>query len=113
MTKKRANYKMVEEDDPNWQRFWTRYPNRVAKKDARKAWLQLNPTQELVDRIMAALEWQIAEWAKKEWYTPPYPASWLRAERWEDEAPRQVAKQQAGPAAMSVLDTLLGDGTHG
>ena len=80
---------MVEENDPQWQRFWNAYPHRVAKKDARKAWFDLNPSPEVVDRIVAALTWQAAEWAKKaDWYTPPYPASWLRAERWTDEAPR-------------------------
>jgi hypothetical protein len=83
---KRANYVMVEEDDPHWLQFWNAYPLRVAKKDARKAWAELEPTPELVDRIIEALAWQVPKWAR-DGYGTPYPASWLRAERWTDEPP--------------------------
>lgn len=90
MAKKRAHLVMVAEDDSGWLRFWDKYPHRRSKKDARKAWADISPSPELVERILAALTWQIADWENKaDWYTPPYPASWLRAERWEDEPPRQ------------------------
>lgn len=82
---KRATYKMVSEDDPSWMQFWNLYPNRKAKKDARKAWFDIDPNPELVEHILSALQWQCEEWVQKDWYTPPYPASWLRAERWTDE----------------------------
>ena len=84
---KRASYHMVEEDDPGFQRFWAAYEKRVAKKDARKAWAELNPSPELVDQICLALEWQFTqpEWAKQNYQFAPYPASYLRGSRWEDE----------------------------
>lgn len=86
---KRDQYQLVPEDDAQFCRFWASYPHRVAKKEARKAWQKLNPSPVLVDRIVATLEWQAVEWAKKaDWYQPPYPASWLNAERWTDEAPQ-------------------------
>ena len=107
---KRDQYQLVPEDDPQFCRFWASYPYRVSKKEARKAWQKLNPSPELVDRIIATLEWQTVEWAKKaDWYQPPYPASWLNAERWQVEAPRQLQKPQASSAGMSVLNTLLGE----
>lgn len=110
MAKKRAASRMVEEDDPQWVRFWELYPHRVAKKEARKAWAELAPSPEMVDRMIRALEWQVMAWAQKaDWYTPPYPASWLRAERWDDEAPKPMRQAQAGAAAIGVLNTLLGD----
>lgn len=103
---------MVNEDDPQFTRFWDKYPRRVSKKDARRAWLQLNPSPELVDRMIAALEWQVRayRWATDKIDFAPYPASWLNGERWTDEAPN-LLKRQAGKGAMTVLDTLLGDDT--
>lgn len=85
--KKRAQYRMVDENDPQFCRFWDIYPRRVAKKDARKTWAQLNPSPELVDRIVAALEWQVPafKWDGESADYAPYPASWLNAERWTDE----------------------------
>ena len=75
--------------------FWQSYPRRTAKGDARKAWLKLHPSPALVQEILEALVWQRQQpdWLRDNGTYIPYPASWLRAERWEDEAPRaaQVA----------------------
>jgi hypothetical protein len=67
--------------------FWSKYPRHDAKKDARKAWDRLNPSPELVEKILAALAWQVfkSDWQKDEGQFIPLPASWLRGERWEDE----------------------------
>ncbi len=83
----RSNYRMSAEDDPGFAAFWAKYPRRVSKKDARKAWAELRPDAELVADILAALEWQAQQpqWLKDGGAFIPYPASWLRAERWEDE----------------------------
>ena len=51
---KRAHYVMVAEDDPGWVRFWNAYDKRNSKKDARKAWAELNPSPALVDQIVTA-----------------------------------------------------------
>jgi hypothetical protein len=81
---------MVNEDDPQFARFWRAFPQpRPAKLDARVAWAQVNPSPDLVDRMIAALEWQSGVWARQG-YGQPYPASWLRGKRWEDEPPRAV-----------------------
>ncbi len=67
--------------------FWNLYPRRQAKLDARKAWSKLNPSQELVQAILAAVEVQkrSQEWRKDGGQWVPLPASWLRAGRWMDE----------------------------
>lgn len=87
---KRDAYVMVSEDDPQWLRFWSVYPHAVAKKEARKAWAELNPSPELVDRMLDTLAWQAPLWAAQG-YGTPYPASWLNAERWTDAPPKSVA----------------------
>ncbi len=67
--------------------FWQLYPRRQAKLDARKAWSKLNPSLELVQAILAAVEVQrrSQEWRKDGGQWVPLPASWLRAGRWMDE----------------------------
>jgi hypothetical protein len=67
--------------------FWTVYPRHQAKADARKAWQRLNPSPELVERIIAALTWQREQesWQRDDGQYIPLPASWIRGERWEDE----------------------------
>lgn len=67
--------------------FWAKYPRHDAKKDAQKAWLRLNPSPELVQKIVAALAWQVfkADWQKDDGQFIPLPGTWLRGERWEDE----------------------------
>lgn len=95
----RANYRMVAENDPQWMRFWDAYPYRVSKKEARKAWADLDPHPELVDRMLVALAWQGPLWAKQG-YGTPYPASWIRAERWTDEMPAQAFRLMSDAAAM-------------
>ena len=75
--------------------FWAAYPKRRAKGDARKAWHKLQPDTALVQQILDALVWQTQQpdWLKAGGQYVPFPATWLRAERWDDEAPRaaQVA----------------------
>lgn len=84
---KRDQYQLVPENDPNFARFWDAYPKRVAKKDARKAWLDLNPAEAMVDQMIATLRWQSRQpaWLKDGGAFIPYPASWIRSERWTDE----------------------------
>lgn len=103
----RDGYRMVKEDDPQFARFWNVYPLRVSKKEARKAWFELSPDVVLVDRMMATLAWQVPVWTKQG-YGTPYPASWLRAERWTDEMPLQAMRVMSDAAAM-VFQTLKGE----
>ena len=78
---------LVAVDDPDFTRFWSCYPRRCAKKEARKAWAQLQPTPELVDQMIEALTWQCRQrqWRRREFI--PLPATWLRGERWTDDPP--------------------------
>ncbi|MFC3336920.1 hypothetical protein ACFOEY_00210 [Paracandidimonas soli] len=89
---------------PTFDEFWSAWPKREAKKDARRAWDKLRPQ----DRIaaLAAVPAHIARW-KREGRARnhiPHPATWLNGERWEDElgeifAPTQPQRPaQSGPA---------------
>jgi hypothetical protein len=66
--------------------FWTAYPKKRAKGDALKAWTALKPDAPLLARILHAVESQreTPDWLKAQGRYIPYPATWLRAQRWED-----------------------------
>lgn len=66
-------------------RFWPNYPRRVAKADAEKAWMKLDPDEGLIATILKALGWQRD--VHTDWNYWPYPATWLNGRRWEDEPP--------------------------
>lgn len=84
---------MVAEDDPLFVQFWERFPRRVAKKDARIAWAALNPSPEIVARMVMTLTWQAtsADWLRDGGRYVPYPASWIRGQRWQDEQDKLIA----------------------
>lgn len=85
----RRGAKLIAEDDPGWLQFWTAYPRRQGKKDARAAWAELDPAPELIVQIVNALAWQTKayRWDAEKYDYCPLPGSWLRAERWTDEPP--------------------------
>lgn len=67
--------------------FWAAYPKKVAKGAAFKAWKRLKPSQELTEKMIAAIQRQKAsdQWTREGGRFIPNPATWLNAERWEDE----------------------------
>jgi hypothetical protein len=70
--------------------FWSIYPRRVARKDALKAWAQLNPDAATVQAILDALAWQVKQeqWRRDDGAYVPYAATYLRGERWTDDPPK-------------------------
>lgn len=81
----------VSKDTPGqesaFQVFWEKYPNKKAKKAAWKAWVKLDYTPELGQRIMAGLTAAVAseQWTKDGGRYVPHPATWINGERWEDD----------------------------
>ena len=67
--------------------FYKAYPRKVAKGDARKAWQQTKAIRPPLETILAAIQAQCntEQWLKDNHAYIPYPATWLRAERWDDE----------------------------
>lgn len=68
--------------------FWSLYPRHEAKKDALKAWGQLDSEQQL-QACIALMGWRKVFMAREATSFIPYPATWLRGERWEDELPAE------------------------
>ena len=99
--------------------FWKAYPRHIAKKDARKAWDHLNPQNGQSEAIVDAVEQQkLHQWQGKDVQFIPYPATWLRGERWEDELESNESREQAKvrrniEAARSALSQMHGGAGDG
>jgi len=74
--------------------FYNQYPKKKAKQDALKAWKNLRPNEELLNKICAAIEVQkkTEDWIKENGKFIPHPATWLNQKRWEDEIEIQNQK---------------------
>lgn len=69
--------------DPDFDRFWNAYPKKVAKLDACIAWDNLDPSPELIQTIILAVEKQkkTEQWLKG---IVPKASNWLTGNRWTD-----------------------------
>lgn len=96
-----------------FDRFWSVYPRRVGKKDAVAVWKKIGPDDALVDQIVAGVErWKRSEqWTKDDGRYIPYPATFLRGERWNESD--SVSSPATAPAVKDYDggdDFLGGDG---
>lgn len=87
--KRREEKKEPLREDESFARFWGAYPKKRSKGDAEKAWAKLKPSEELVNRILRAVEVAKTrdDWRKDGGKFIQYPASWLNAKGWEDQLP--------------------------
>jgi hypothetical protein len=77
--------------------FYDLYPRKMARKDAEKAWRSMTADEQLkaIEALPQHLKyWKIKETAKD--YIP-YPASWLRAGRYDDELDIEPLKKPELP----------------
>ncbi|WP_155830242.1 hypothetical protein [Glycomyces tenuis] len=92
-------------DDPEFARWYERYPRKVKPAAARTAWKSAVKKTD-VATLFDALEAYIAYWERERTDTKfiPHPSSWLNAESWGDDiATRKTATTFEG-AASSIWD---------
>lgn len=67
--------------------FWAAYPLRRSKADALKAWVKLNPSEQLQASILKAIAQQSQgeDWLKEGGRFIPHASTWLNGKRWDDE----------------------------
>lgn len=68
-------------------RFWAAYPKKKSKGQAEKTFSKINPSEQLVDAMVAAIERakNSNDWRKDGGQYIPYPSTWLNSKGWEDE----------------------------
>lgn len=80
-------------DDAGFQRFWERYPHKMGKQEAMKAFGKLKPDSTMLDEILAGLERYIA--SKPAWQEWKHPGPWLNQRRWEDQPTKTKPRDYA------------------
>lgn len=80
--------------------FWQAYPKKVAKPNALRAWKKIKPGE--VPAILASIEWHKKgeDWAALGGQFIPYPATFLRNRRWEDEVREALYRKLAWSPSM-------------
>lgn len=101
----------VTDDDSDFAAFWTSYPRKTGKGHARTAWASALKTAEPAAIISGAEKF--AGWCSRsrtEQRFIPHPATWLRGERWSDEAEtdRQPARSGYRPFTNPTDDDAYG-----
>jgi len=77
------------ESGEKFNRFWAAYPRKQKRSDAEKAFLNINPSDNLLETMLDALTVQkkSKQWINENGKYIPYPTTWLNGKRWEDEPP--------------------------
>lgn len=84
--------------------FWKAYPKKVNKKDAFKAFKSIKNIEQLLPDILADVEMKknTNDWQRENGRFIPYPASYLRGERWNDV--NEIANLQAYQNELVLQD---------
>ena len=87
-----------------FQAFWDRWPRKVAKLEAEKAWKKhVTPADE--EPIQKALDWQVPILEARDPEHRPHAATWIRGRRWEDEPPPEKREKPTQTPSRS-FDSL-------
>jgi uncharacterized protein YdaU (DUF1376 family) len=76
--------KSAASDDAGFERFWARYPKRIGKQAAIKAWQAAHKRGHDTERIMAGLARYDGCWPDDAQFIP-HAATWLNQGRYDDE----------------------------
>lgn len=68
-----------------FEKAWSTYPRRVAKKDAQKAWAKVDSKEHQKILLAIASQRKSESWRKDGGKFIPHFATWLNGERWNDE----------------------------
>mgnify|MGYP004525150849 CR=1 FL=1 len=73
--------------EQQFEKFYRKYPKKVKKQDVKKWFIKNQPSDELFSFMMNKLEQfrGSADWQKDGGSYIPYPTTWLKQKRWEDE----------------------------
>ncbi len=75
--------------------WWGLYPRKVNKQKAIEAWKKIKPDQNLIMKMIGAIDIQKTskEWTKDGGQFIPHPTTWLNGGRWDDELEIEVQRQ--------------------
>lgn len=100
---KEIENELEDESQAAFDRFWDAYPRKVKKPEARAAFQNISVS---VDVLLEALSRQkkASQWLEDGGRFVPYPASWLKDRRWEDDINEQGTMVPKGCGPMKVSE---------
>jgi uncharacterized protein YdaU (DUF1376 family) len=88
-TNKPKNLRTSKPSTPvvGFESFWSSYPRKTAKAEALKSFTKINPDEQTLAKMLAAVERSklSTDWTKDNGQFIPFPSTWLNQRRWEDE----------------------------
>ena len=112
---RRGSCRKKSADMDGFALFWQEYPRKAAKAAALKAWQKLNPSPDLVERILDHVRdhKRSPDWLKDGGQFVPHPATFLNGRRWEDDIPPDTGPGMAyhGYQERMARKTLEDTGT--
>jgi hypothetical protein len=93
----------------SFDEFWFKYPRKVAKKEAMKAFNKLTPMEQ--DLACCAIDDHLEYWKLKETGTEyiPHASTWLNQGRYEDELDMQPKANKKPPLPWFSTEQLTMD----
>ena len=80
----KSKLKLGESMREDFEKFWSEYPKKVARKEAEKAFSRVKVELSVV--LSGLDKWKKSEqWTKDDGQFVPHPTTWLNQERWNDE----------------------------
>jgi|TARA_R100001530_G_scaffold21901_2_gene17986 hypothetical protein len=78
----------------SFEKFWTTYPKKYAKKKAYEIWKKISPSEELTETIVSAVvkARKTAGWLQDGGKYIPHPTTYLNQERWMDQVEERKIK---------------------
>ena len=94
--------------DTRFQRFWSVYPKKRGKDEARKAFEKRHPDDALTDAMIAAvgIQAQSSDWLKDDGQFIPFPATWLNRGQWQDETTTVAPINTAGRSTLAAAERV-------
>ena len=91
---------------PRFDTFWSAYPKKTGKADARKKFEKLVTDESTLSAILKSLEYlkTTEQWQKDSGKYIPYPATWLNHKRWEDETAQPPAEPRKSGDLIPIYD---------
>lgn len=85
--------------DEHFERFWTEYPRKVARKRCSAIWRSLKLTLEQAEQAIEAVRRyrQTDQWQKDDGQFIPHPSTFLNQRRWEDQIPTKPEPKRGDP----------------
>lgn len=107
VAKPKGKAAMTAEQQDRFKRFYAAYPRKTDRKDAETAFAKLNPDEDLLAELLAALEREKAAGKHADRQYIKHPATWLNKGSWLDEIQTEYTLEQR--AVIGAYNDALGN----